>query len=66
MKIDKGIQKVKTLGDFKLVAYFVTEKMIFYQNLVKIGSKIDFSLDHLNIPETPRNKSIRKQCEYNS
>lgn len=47
--IDKAIQKVKTLGSFKLVAYFVTEKMIFYQQMKKINTNYDFSLDHLNL-----------------
>jgi hypothetical protein len=49
MAIDKAIQKVKTLGSFKLVAYFVTEKMIFYQQMTKISENYDFSFDHLNL-----------------
>lgn len=47
--IDKAIQKVNTLGSFKLVAYFVTEKMIFYQQMAKINANYEFAIDHLNL-----------------
>lgn len=52
MSINPVIQKVKTLGEFKLVAYFVTEKMVFYQNIPQIAEKYEFEISHLQLAKS--------------
>lgn len=64
IKLNYAIEKLKQLGNVKLVGYFINEKIVFYNEIPQILITKDaqeFTLEELDIPSDQ--SEARSQCD---